>query len=195
MKKIILLVILIATGGCSTSQYALNPEYSIMRAGKKFTMFFANCREARGADTKSDSGLKSRDMSFRERASVLVRYLRNSGFNAFHVDQVSNVVVTVGQFNEAESSEAQRMIFQIKSHPRLRVLKTYWRPRKKNVRIAGNPALSRGYKLSPLNEQRRKPFRMLGIDELKSTVGVKKQGGLIGTKVLGPPPKLRDFAK
>jgi len=198
MKKFIILLLLMGTVGCSSPRYALRPEYSILNAQKRFTMFFANCKKSVGPPPKSPAGssVEREKYTFRERAAILVDFLRNHNIEAFHVDQISNVVVTVGQFDEVNSTKAQRMIHDIKTNPNLRAISIYWKPRRKRVTIMGNPALARGRKAVDLSEELRKPFRMLEVRALKESVGVKKREDLMkATVIKGPAVPVTELAK
>ena len=197
MKKLTILLLLVGAAGCASPRYALSPEHSILTASKRYTMFFANCKKSTAPERSfASASAAGEKYTFRERAAVLVNYLRGCDFEAFHVDQVSNVVVAVGQFDEVNSTKAQRMVHDIKNHPKLRVLKVYWKPRQKRVTVMGNPALARGHKIKNLSEERRKPFRMLEVKVLKESVGVKKRDDIMKTTVIkGPGVPVSELAK
>jgi len=126
----ILLVCVLA--GCSF--YALNPRRSIARANKKYTIFLVNYMRRAGYNYESE-------------AAKLVGLLNAEGFPAFYTHQGINVIVTMGQFNEPRSFEAERMVRNLKA--RMPLVTVKW---------ASNPDT----------------FKLVDIAILKKSIGVRK---------------------
>jgi len=113
MRRLASLLLLLTFSACATQGYQLDPQQSVERTTKKYTLFFTNCARRPGYEYKKS-------------AAQIIRCLRLYGYDAFHTDQKINVVVTVGQFDEPNSVEAERLARDIKSNPRLSALKPIW---------------------------------------------------------------------
>ena len=100
MKHAVAILLACVLAGCSF--YALNPQRSIETASKKYTVFLVNYARQSGYNYESES-------------AKLVDLLNAQGFPAFYTHQGINIIVSMGQFNEPRSFEADRLVRNLKA--------------------------------------------------------------------------------